>query len=199
MTVDLLQLVSRFQNVEDFETSEAYLRTRVRHVAPEAYLHTIYKPAAPHLVHEVSEHLQLPASVRRFYAKWNGAHLFASALAIFGCRPAGALLNRSDWVHPPPFDLRDANDEEALILSKADAVAVGFYRYDGSLACVHRQSEEVVYLSGEERHASGLRWKSIDHWITAEIERMSFLFNEQGRLLVPKEHQIPEPPRERLS
>ena len=47
MPIDLLAALSRFSNVGDQETEIAFLRTHVPWVAPEAYLHIVYKPA-PH-------------------------------------------------------------------------------------------------------------------------------------------------------
>lgn len=197
MAVHLIQLIAGFESNEDVETSHAFFRTKVPTVAPEAYLHTIYKAAPPELVSEVSEELRLPGSVVDFYRCWNGAHLFVNALSIFGCVASGTPLNRSDRFKLPPFDVLEINRELKAKLSRANLIAIASYSYDGSLVCVERQAGDVVCYVGEALPKERTRWRSIDDWLPQEIQRISFLFDERGSRLVEKEKILPgiEPSR----
>jgi hypothetical protein len=63
----LLQLLSKFENVNDRENNVAYYRPHVPWVAPEAYLNNAYKPADEKTLNSVSAQLQVtqPASIRQ--------------------------------------------------------------------------------------------------------------------------------------
>jgi hypothetical protein len=191
MTVDLISLVSKFSNNHDVETESAFFRTKVPQVAPEAYLHTIYKPAPESLVTEVSRQLKFPTAVLDFYHHWNGANLFVNVLAVFGCVPSGALLNRTERFKLPPFDLLEVNRELAGKLSGTKLIALAAYGFDGSLVCVDPTGGEIVCFVGENISSERIRWKSIDEWLETEIGRIAFLFDERGNRLVGKEQLLP--------
>jgi hypothetical protein len=46
MGIDILSLVSHFENAGDRETSSAVFRTRVQWGGASAYLHIVFKPAS---------------------------------------------------------------------------------------------------------------------------------------------------------
>jgi hypothetical protein len=192
MAIDLIQLVGKFKSNDDVETDEAFYKTKVHMVAPEAYLHTIYKGARPELIREVSAELELPDSIADFYRCCNGAHLFVNALSIFGCVASGEQISRSNRFKLPPFNVRDVNRELKAELARVNSIAIASYSYDGSLVCVNRQTEGIVCFFGESLSKERTRWHSIDSWLTRELQRMSVLFDESGTLLAEKQHLLPE-------
>jgi len=197
MALHLLQLIARFEGIDDVETAHAFFRTKLPTVAPEAYLHTVYKPAPAVLMSEVSAELKLPGSVVDFYHCCNGAHLFVNALSIFGCVASETTINRSDRFKLLPFDVREINRELKAKFARGNLVAIAFYSYDGSLVCVERATGETICFVGDALSKERTRWKSIDEWLSQEIQRISFLFDQRGNRLVEKENLLPgiEPSR----
>ena len=84
MSVDLLSLISEFRPFDDRENANAYFKTSVPWVAPEAYLNIVYKPAPEKLLSEVAERLSVPSVVVDFLRRQNGALLFSSSLNMYG-------------------------------------------------------------------------------------------------------------------
>ena len=144
MGVDILSLVSHFENAGDRETSAAVFRTRVQWMGPSAYLHVVFNPAPEDLLSHVSTKLKMPASLVDFLRKQNGAVLFSGALSIYGIHSPGQLLHREDPDFALPFNVEDENQnwpppDRALYLS------IGGYSFDGSRVCINR-NDGGVYL-----------------------------------------------------
>ena len=185
----------RYRNIEDLETSHAFFKTKVPAVASEAYLSIIFKPASPSLVAEVSKRLKLPMSVSDFYRQFNGAHLFVNALSILGCVPKGTPLDRSDRFSLPPFDIIEVNNELRTRLAGTNLVCLASYGFDQSLVCIERSTAEMICFVGENTSKERVRWPSFDEWLSTEVKRISFLFDEDANRLVEKEKLLPFLPR----
>jgi hypothetical protein len=189
MTLDLLNLLAKFRANENVETPIAHFLTKTPWVAPEAYLHIVYKAASRSLVDQVASELRFPSAMREFYDLWNGGWFFNGGFSIYGCVEEGMLLDRSNRFALPPFNIRDLNFSIRGV--SGNLVAVGTYRYDGSVVCVHRETGQTVCFVGTSIREERMRWNSLEQWIHQEIERIGFLFDENGRLLVGKENILP--------
>jgi hypothetical protein len=93
MTTNLLDLVSKFRDVNNRESEGAFFRTHAPWVGPEAYLNIIFKPAPKDVLADAGSRLNIPFAFTKFLAKQNGAILFSGVLSIYGTHWPGQLLN----------------------------------------------------------------------------------------------------------
>jgi hypothetical protein len=191
MSIDLLGLLGRFEDASNHETEDAYFRTHVPGVGPSAYLNIVYKAPARALLEEVEREIQFPAPLLEFYRAWNGARLFVGALSVYGCLPAGQQLERTDAFKLLPFDVRQVNREFARQTMDRNLVCIGSYSYDRSIVCMRRESQSVVCYVGNAFSKMRQEWKSLEHWLTGEVSRLSLLFDAAGNRLVDKERLLP--------
>jgi hypothetical protein len=184
----LLQLLSKFDNVNDRENSVAYYRTNVPWEAPLAYLNIVYKPADTQTLESASAQFQIPEPWVQFLATNNGAVLFSSYLYVLGVVEEGTLLDRNDPFLLPPINLEKTN--RGLTLDRNRYIQIASYGHDGSLVCVDRQrsSVEVFHRNSNRSYAS---WPSTDDWVVGEVERLASLFDSRGKLLVEGSHTLP--------
>jgi hypothetical protein len=130
----LLQLLSKFENVNDRENNVAYYRTHVPWEAPEAYLNIVYKPADEKTLNSVSAQLQIPGLWVRLLAQTNGAILFSAYLYIFGVVEEGTLLDRSD---PVPAPSNKHRDPESWFTVGSEEIPSGWIVWPGWIADLH--------------------------------------------------------------
>src|SRR5690349_18753318 len=109
MSIELLSLLTIFDNVNDRESKTALFRTHVPWVAELAYLHIIFKPLHDSVLQEAQARLELPKPLTDFLRQQNGAILFSGALSIYGVHPVGQLLNRRDPFGRMPFNIESEN------------------------------------------------------------------------------------------
>jgi hypothetical protein len=151
MTTNLLDLVSKFRDVNNRESEGAFFRTPAPWVGPEAYLNIIFKPAPRDVLADAGSRLNIPFALTEFLAKQNGAILFSGVLSIYGTHWPGQLLNRSDTFSRLPFNIEFENsncspDDPARLLT------IGGYGSDGSRVCIDRQ-DSISDSSKEAKRA----------------------------------------------
>lgn len=188
MSIDLLQLVSRFRSFEDRETEVAWFRTLVPWIAPEAYLNIIFKPAPRGILLEMARKLSFPPSVHEFFQRQNGAILFSGALSVFGVVEPGRLLNRQDPFSLPPFNIEQEN--ASWPVHRDQFLVIGAYQFDGSRVCINR-SDATVHVLKKKQKAPSISWPSLESWLGDEIARLSFAFDNEGRMTVPESETGP--------
>lgn len=177
----IIDLVARFRPHMDRESEQAWFRTLVPWVAPEAYLNIIFKPADEATLASVATELQLPGAVIDLLRQHNGAHLFSGALNIFGVTPAGQLLNRRDPYSLPPFSIERENKPWRL-QPDPQYLVVAAYGFDGAMVCAQR-SDSRVFLFRKGDRVPVASWDGLDSWIVSECNRLSTLFEDDGHLL----------------
>ena len=159
--------------------------------ARHAYLHTIYRPADPLVVHVVASDLQFPRSLVAHFATCNGGTLFHASVTcigihLFGCVPERRTIVRDPEAPDEPLDIRTPN-----LLAPPDFVVFGSYGYDLSRLMVNRQDETVRCSVGKDMSRIRCEWSSIDECLESEIERLGALFSKDGEALVPCEELLP--------
>jgi hypothetical protein len=190
-TIELLRLLTKFNDLADRETEDAYFRTHVPTVGSSAYLNIVYKAPPRSILEEVDRDLHFPESLKRFYADWNGARLFVGALSVYGCLSNGRSFDRTDPFRLPPFDVREINREFAKQTKSAGLICIGSYSYDRSIVCIHRETQSVFCCVGKDFSKRRQEWADLDQWLTEETGRLSFLFDSTGTRLVDKELLLP--------
>lgn len=174
------------------ESSAATFYNFTPWIAPQAYLHIVFKPADKTALNEVSCLINLPITWQDALAEQNGAILYSDAISIYGVRSSGALLNRTDVFEMPPFSIVDVN-RSWPVEPRERFLVIGSYSYngtrvvldkdDGSVLAIPRQSEKLL-----------CRWPDPDAWISDELRRLSMLFDREGRILVSMEQTLPNWP-----
>lgn len=171
------------------ESGTAYFYNFTPWVAPKAYLHVVFKGAAAAALTEVDDILHLPRDWREELSQQNGAFLFSGALDVYGVHAPGALLNRRDVFERLPISIVSENSSWAPKDSER-LVVVGGYQFDGTLAVLDRNDGSVSAMPRRSKTVL-IRWPDTDSWLTAEIERLSKLFDERGKITVSEEETLP--------
>lgn len=193
MTIEVLRLLSAFENINDRESETAFFCTHVPQAGSLAYLNIVFKPAAADVLRRAAVKLRMPGVLAEFLSVQNGAILFLGALSIYGVHRSGQLLNRGD----PFFDLPFSIEEENRNWPAPDStrfLAIGGYSFDGSMVCIDRRDCSLSLFGRGERDllpAPLLNWPSLQVWLTTEIARLSMLFNHKGKRLVDESQTVP--------
>jgi hypothetical protein len=149
-------------------------------VAPKAYLHTVFREADAPVLQEIGDELRLPQSWSDTLSQQNGAILFSGAMSVFGVYAPGTLLNRTDVFEQLPFSILSENrswppkDRERYVV-------IGGYGYDGTRAVMDRQDGSVSAIPRKSETAIN-RWNNIESWLNEELDRLSKLFEESGKI-----------------
>lgn len=184
--VSILELISRFDSVSDRETDDAVFRTHIPWVAPQAYLHIVYKPLPTGALLRAPLDFSLPPPLLQQFGACNGARLFMHSLVQYGVWPAGFLLSDGDFT-TPTISIADANLEG----DRTCGIAVGLYGQDGARVYVDpiTGANPSCWMDGRKTYS----WRSLDDWLVSECERMSASFDSSGNL--KPEHSLPKSPR----
>jgi hypothetical protein len=187
----IARLFSKYANVEDFVHEGVQFKTLVPWVAPKAYLHILFPPAAADILQKRTAELQIPEDLTEFYSHWNGASLFAGTLDFYGLLPDKYLLNRGDWRCRFPFDLVAKNRHWRAELDKRNLFCFGSYSYDRSAVCISRDSGEVSVFAADRFDSVRGTWPGFEMFFSAELDRLSAFFDEMGRCSFPKHGLLP--------
>jgi len=159
------------------------------HVAPAAYLHSIYKGLTELEIAEMEKqiHQKLPKELFDFYKLYNGAQLFSGALSIDGLR---RNFSRNVDASRQPFSMETTNVDERIRNAPANAVFFGGYDWDGSLVyCCH--GAEGVFRCDRESAEPLNRWTSLRDFFDQEIDRLSMLFSKDGKQIDEDRPTVP--------
>ena len=171
------------------ESDTACFYTRTPWVAPEAYLHRVFKPAPINVLSEVAARTRMPRVFVELLSRNNGANFFSDSLNVYGVVPGVQRLNRSDPLSLPPYNIETENrswpppDPDGFL-------AIGGYGFDGSNVCIDRASLEiVVYRRGEQTPYGS--WPTLRDWLQVEIPRLATLFDTGGKRLFSSAYTLP--------
>ena len=181
----MLNLESR---APDLDLPSVLLYQHIPWVAPEGYLHWIFKPAQPNDLDRVCTELRVPGVWRDFLKQQNGASIF-NALDLDGVREANALMvrNTSDR---KPFDIANSNQPRKLPPDR-DWLCIGSYAYYRSRAMLDRENGQVHVVEQDTPRVIAT-WPSAELWLSEEVARLRLLFSEDGHLLTDKEYTDPQ-------
>ena len=147
---------------------------------PAAHLHIVFKPAPEKALRDASTRLRFPNDLQQLLAAHNGAVLFRGDLAVYGVHEEGQLLNRTDPFARLPFNIEWEND--SWWLDRDRLLVVGGYRFDGSRACIDRETSRITVFprNGDEPLVV---FRNLDDWLGKEISRYQQLYSVEGQLL----------------
>lgn len=193
--IDVRELLRISKQHDNVETQFAFFNTRLPWIGPAAFLHIVFRPAPPDALQAAQSCLNLPRVVRDFLATQNGAVLFAGALSIYGVHRSGQLLNR-DGLPEVPFNIEEENLNWPPC-NRHQFLAIGGYSFDGSTVCIDRHDSQLYLFKREHQRMSRIAsqsWRTLGQWLRLEIDRLSALFDEDGRRLVDESLTVPMTP-----
>jgi hypothetical protein len=153
------------------------------HVAPEAYLHVLFRPLSRSELADLERKLgtDLPKYLREFLGRANGAMLFCYNLSLLGVRTSYARQGDEAW---QPHDMASATEESSPVLEDNSMIVLGAYRWDGSLLVGSAARREVHRVDCDHGRALN-RWPDFENMIVDEVMRLSELFDHAGRQIEP--------------
>jgi hypothetical protein len=174
------------------ESSAASFYNLAPWIAPQAYLHIVFKPADKEALNEIGSFLRLPQSWQDILNAQNGAILYSDAISIYGVRSSAALVDRRDVFELPPYSIVDGNRSWPVKPTER-FVVIGGYAYDGTRAVLDRDDGSVLALPRKSEKVLS-QWPNSDSWLSEELNRLSMLFDREGKIQVPRGQTLPNWP-----
>jgi hypothetical protein len=192
-TVDLFLLLSKFHSCNDVESETAFFKTHVPWVAPLAYLNEIFKPLPFSITNAAARNLNIPHDLINFFRCYNGAILLSGSISIDGINRPGQLLDRDNPFLGLPFNI-EVENQSWPSHNPERFFPFGGYGWDGSRICIDRTDNKVHMFRRRGNvldTCSEMHWPGFNEWLTSEIARLSFLFDESGKRLVDQSKTVP--------
>lgn len=151
---------------------------RVPHVAPQAWFHELYPPPSDERVRALQTSFgnRIPGAYLDLLSRLNGFMAFSGRLCVDGLRISYERRGEAMW---QPYDVHRPNTTERVPGAPADAFFIGSHPLAGLRFALLSDSGIVVECTRDD--PSPLRqWSSLPEMITAEVDRLSELFDEKG-------------------
>ena len=154
------------------------LLKNVPHIAPKAYLHSLYAPLEAKELHELEATISypLPEELKQLYKIVNGIDLYCGTLYLYGLRKDNARTVLATIQQP--FDISLPNNTSFGYHIKK-AIYIGGYKYDGSVIGYEIESGQIFRQSKSDKNVLN-RWSNLNEFIFSEYERLSTLIDLNG-------------------
>ena len=154
----------------------------VPHIAPKAYLHTIFAPTDSEEYNDFEHRLgrPVPSLLKRFLSLANGMGLFVDSIRIMGFVPYQKKFESHPYNYPSNILIPNSTARIKGLLE--ESVVVGWYKWDGSYASIEPGGQVVRF---DARGHGGIlqTWSDFDSWIMSEIVYYSQFFDKQGKMI----------------
>ncbi|MES2108972.1 MAG: SMI1/KNR4 family protein [Bacteroidota bacterium] len=154
---------------------------RAPHIAPQAWLHSIYPPLTIDDLAGLATAInaEIPEAYRTFLQHYNGLKIFNTTFCLYGLRRNSGRSVNSVW---QPFNIIITNTLERPKGATMNMFFIGGYDWDGSLIYIDNNTGEVHLCDGETV-ASTFKWPGFEEMLDAEISRLITLFDDGGKAL----------------
>jgi hypothetical protein len=161
----------------------------VPHLAPEAWLHTIFTPLNSEELNQVASAVggKIPSVFASFLLRCNGLRLFSCSVTIDGLRTSFARTGDAVW---QPFSIRTPNVDERPRWAKPTFFFVGGYQWDGSLLYLDNSNQQVFRCRTKSSKVL-TEWPSFEVMLETETQRLAQLFDQEGRQIRPEQPTTP--------
>ncbi|TCJ15267.1 SMI1/KNR4 family protein [Flaviaesturariibacter flavus] len=162
------------------------------HVAEEAWLHSVYPPLKESEAIELEHALgrSIPIAYRSFLCTVsNGLKVFSGSLSLDGLRKSEGRRIENAW---QPFSIITSNVDERVDDAMNEDFFIGGYDWDGSLVYL-KSSEERVFRCSRESVEPLNTWENFKTYINEECNRLSRLFDANGKLIESDSPTCPIP------
>lgn len=159
------------------------------HIASEAWLHSFYPPLTDQSIAVIENQLsvKLPDCYTTFLKQTNGLNIFNTTLSFYGLRKNYKRSLEDSW---QPFDILTPNLIERPVGLSTDFLVIGSYDWDGSIVVLNLKSERV-FLSKCDVFTPFYEWNNFSEMIEMEIERLSNIFDNNGKQIRPNDSTLP--------
>ena len=163
---------------------------RAPHIAPMAWLHSIFKGLEINDVKITASELntEIPNDYAEFLTFSNGLDLFTGTLSLFGRRTSYdrvAEINARQ-----PFAIGTTNLYEKPSNSDENYFFIGYYNWDGSLVFINKLNNKVHRCDRDDAEILN-SWIDLTDFLKTEIVRLKSLHNQNGTEKNPDESKIP--------
>jgi hypothetical protein len=152
----------------------------VPHVGDMAYLHLLYKSLNNSQIIEIEQRInkKIPEHMKDFYSFSNGATFFLT-LELQGKRDNyDRTLNDNVY---QPIDLEYQNILDKPKNSTEEMFFFGGYDWDGSNLFTFTNDKKIYLCAYDDASEIYYEWDSFEDFIVTEIERLSKLYDKDGR------------------
>lgn len=177
-TIELRELLDRYKHLgtEYVPETKSTLIGRAPHVAPEAWLNSMYGYLSEYEIVNIEQSIskKIPVQYRDFLANCsNGLNLMGTTLCLFGYR---SMVGRDMVACRQPFDIISLNKykSERPRNATADMFFIGGYDCDDSQ--VYLTKDGKVHFCAPNDCLS----LKLDDFLLSEIHRIYCLFDENG-------------------
>jgi hypothetical protein len=183
----------KFRNLgEEVAQNGTLLIGRAPHVAPQAWLHSIYPVLNEQDIRDLEDEVKadIPLSYKEFLMNCsNGLGLFVGKFSLYGLRKQ---LGRSIEASRQPFSPVIANVDERPTNAKESYFIIGGYKWDGSKLYIDKDTNQVHFC--DRRDTTSLySWDSFETMVVSEVRRICTLFDEKGVVIDAKRYTTPIP------
>lgn len=153
---------------------------RAPHIAPEAWLHSLFPPLVCDEVEALERevHHDIPTVYKDFLLYYsNGISVFNNAIYLYGLRK---IVGRTIEAVRQPFSLDIPNTIERPKNAKEEYLFIGGYSWDGSKIYIDGLTNKVYYCARWD--ATPLcEWNSFPEMLLSEIDRIRKHFDSDGK------------------
>ncbi len=161
---------------------------RAPHIAPLAWLHSIYSPLTENEIWEIEKKIgDMPNAYKEFLLIANGLGVFNTTLSLYGLRRNYKRQVPDVW---QPFDIVIPNTLEKPANANENVFIIGGYDWDGSYLYIDKLSGRV-HICDRDNANSLYEWGDFENMLSSEIKRLSSLFDKDGKEFDPDECTLP--------
>jgi hypothetical protein len=188
---EVLNELYRFKSLGQHTTEGgAVLIGRAPHIAPLAWLHSLYPPLSLADIADLEGKLKMPVphEYKQFLQLSNGLNVFNTTLSLFGLRRNYIRDVENVW---QPFDIITPNTIEKPGNASNNVFIFGTYDWDGSYLYIDCEKGNTVHLCTNDDITSLYKWPNLEAVLKSEIKRLLTMFDGQGKELDPDESTLP--------
>ncbi len=186
----ILDIVKQYRYLGERQLEDGTLLIgRAPHIAPHAWLHSIYPPLKKLEIEELESKMSsiIPNDYKEFLEVSNGLKVFNTTFSLDGLRKNFKRGIDDVW---QPFSIITPNTLERPENSRKSFFFIGGYDWDGYLLYIDSDTNKVHLCNGENA-TSLFHWKNFEAMLESEINRLIKLFDKEGRELNPEASTLP--------
>ena len=178
--MDIVKLLNSYRILGEKRIGNGtYLIGHAPHIAPNAWLHSIYPGLNLDEIKELEGMLNkpIPDCYQSFLRQYNGLKIFNTTFCLDGLR---RNYNRNFDDVWQPFDIRTPNISERPKNTPNHFFFIGGYDWDGSLLYIDTHTDKV-HLCHRDNATSLHEWDDFELMLESEILRIINLFDSKGK------------------
>lgn len=189
-TFDKLMMHYSHRGTRKVEATGALLVGHAPHVAPEAWLNSVYPCLSEQETVELEKLLgtAIPPEYRHFLQNIsNGVNILVTELCLYGKR-ANYIRSLTDAARQP-FNICDLVYEKPCTADE-NMFFIGGYDWDGSKLYIDKRDNQV-YFCRQDDSTPLKSWVSLEKMLLDEIPRLYSLFDDNGVQLNENQSTLP--------